>query len=238
MKVYVGRHAAQQERLAAFAHDIRTPMCCVTGAAQTAILRSRQGRDISEQMESILLAVRAMDRMLAGLCGEAQAQRQTRISQQRLTRELLAMAGDAARDKDQVLSIDLSALSDGVYVGDFEALARVLTNLLLNAVKYTQQGGVIRVMGRKEAAGVVCFTVSDNGMGMKPEFLERLFLPFERAKESAHLPGKGLGLAIVNRLAGRMGATVGVKSEWGRGTEFTVRVPFVQQESGSCGSMA
>ena len=58
MKVYVRRHQAQDVRLAAFAHDIRTPMCCVTGAAQMALFKSRSGADVSEQVEQILLAVR------------------------------------------------------------------------------------------------------------------------------------------------------------------------------------
>ena len=64
MKVYVKRHAQQDARLAAFAHDIRTPLCCVTGAAQMAMAAGRQGKDVSAQMEQILLAVRTMDRML------------------------------------------------------------------------------------------------------------------------------------------------------------------------------
>lgn len=226
MKVYVRRQSAQQSRLAAFAHDIRTPMTCVTGAAQMALQRSRQGGDVSEQVESILLAVRAMDRMLVQLCGGAEQQRQMRITQRMLTKELLAMAGEAARSKDQVLSIDLTALGGGAYLGDYAALVRVLTNLLSNAVKYTPPGGVIRVSAAMEAGGVVCFTVADNGMGMKPAFLDRLFLPFERAKESANLPGKGLGLAIAKRLTERMGGTIGVRSEWGKGTAFDIRVPL------------
>ena len=233
MKVYVRRQAAQQQRLAAFAHDIRTPMCCVTGAAQMALTQSRQGRDVSEQVESILLAVHAMDRLLAQLCGEAGAQRRQRITQRMLTRELLAMAGDAARDKDQLLSIDLTELGSGAYLTDDAALVRVLNNLLLNAIKYTPAGGVIRVSAVMEAGGVACFSVSDNGMGMKEEFLERMFIPFERAKESAHLPGKGLGLSIVRRLVDRMGGTIRVKSEWGKGTEFTVRVPLRAAEDAS-----
>ena len=78
-----------------------------------------------------------------------------------------------------------------------------------------------------EANGIYAsFTVSDNGMGMKPEFMKRLFDPFERAAESAHLPGKGLGLAVVRQMTQRMGGVVSVRSEWGKGTEFTVRVPL------------
>jgi len=229
MKVYVRRQHTQNIRLAAFAHDIRTPMCCVSGAAQMALAESRQGGDVSEQMEQILLAVRAMDRMLAQLCGEQRAQ--PVFTQSMLTRELLAMAGEAAREKDQLLCVDLTALGNRRYASDYAALVRVLSNLLMNAVKYTQPGGLIRVSAAMEPGGVARFTVADNGMGMKPEFLDRLFLPFERAKESAHLPGKGLGLSIVRRLVERMGGTIAVKSKWGKGTEFAVRVPLGAQET-------
>lgn len=228
MKIYVKKQALQDVRLAAFAHDIRTPMCCVTGAAQMAMLRSSQGRDVSGEMEQILLAVRAMDRMLAQLCDQQERGKRTCFNRDMLTREILAMAGEAAREKDHLLSLDLTALGDRTYVADYAALVRILQNLLSNAVKYTASGGMICLKADiEEANGVyVRFIVSDNGMGMKPEFMKRLFEPFERAKESAHLPGKGLGLAIVQQMAERMGGEIVVKSEWEKGTEFTLRVPL------------
>jgi len=228
MKVYVKKHAQQDARLAAFAHDIRTPLCCVTGAAQTALLRSRRGVDVSEQVEQILLAVSAMDRMLSQLCEAKERTARTRFRQDMLTRELLAMAGESAREKDQLLSVDLTALGEETYVCDYAALVRVLQNLLVNAVKYTQPGGLIALSAAlEEADGLwACFSVCDNGPGMKPEFLSRLFLPFERAQETAHQPGRGLGLAIAKRLTERMGGGISVSSEWGKGTEFIVRVPL------------
>lgn len=226
MKVYVRRQQAQDARLAAFAHDMRTPMCCVSGAAQLAMMQSRKGADVSAQMEQILLAVNAMDRMLAQLCGSGRASGRSVFTRDMLTRELLAMIGEAAREKDQLLSVDLTALGEGKRVGDYAALVRVLTNLLHNAVKYTPPGGRIALDAAKEEAGMVCFTVRDSGPGMKPAFLERLFEPFGRAKETAHLPGKGLGLAIAKRLTERMGGAIEVQSEWEKGTSFFVRVPL------------
>lgn len=228
MKVYVKRQEASDVRLAAFAHDIRTPMCCVTGAAQMAMAHSRQGKDVSGEMEQILLAVRAMDRMLAQLCDDKRCHSRTRFNREMLTRELLTLAGEAAREKDQLLSIDLTALGNQTYICDYAALVRVLQNLLTNAVKYTQPGGRIGLSAAlEEKDGIWAqFIVCDNGMGMKPDFVKRLFKPFARAKESAHLPGKGLGLFIVRQLTEQMGGEVDVKSKWGTGTEFTVRIPL------------
>ena len=224
MKVYVKRHQMKDDRLAAFVHDIRTPMCCVSGAAQMAMMQSRRGGDVSAQMEQILLAVRAMDRMLSQLYEDKRTSDHAVFTRDMLTRELLALIGEAARKKDQVLSVDLMALGDQRYVGNYAALFRVLTNLLLNAVKYTQSGGVIILCAAQEENGLFRFTVQDNGMGMKREFLKKLFTPFERAEESAHLPGKGLGLSIAKHLTEHMGGTIRVESEWGKGTRFDVCV--------------
>lgn len=222
MKVYVRRRQNQEARLAAFAHDIRTPMCCVSGAAQMAMMQSRRGADVSEQMEQILLAVKAMDRMLVQLCGTKRMM--TSFTRDMLTRELLALIGEAARRKEQVLSVDLIALGEDRLTGDYAALVRVLTNLLENAVKYTPDGGLIALHAARTDEGIIRFSVRDSGMGMKPEFLMKLFVPFERAQETMHLPGRGLGLSIAKELTERMGGTISVESEWGKGTKFDVCV--------------
>jgi len=222
MKVYVRRRQNQDARLAAFAHDIRTPMCCVSGAAQMAMLQSRRGADVSAQMEQILLAVKAMDRMLVQLCGTKRMK--ISFTRDMLTRELLALIGEAARRKEQVLSVDLIALGEDRLTGDYAALVRVLTNLLENAVKYTPDGGLITLHAARTDEGSVRFSVRDSGIGMSPEFLTKLFVPFERAQETAHLPGRGLGLSIAKELTECMGGTISVKSEWGKGTKFDVCV--------------
>ena len=222
----------EQERLAAFAHDMRTPMCAVSGAA-------REGTDVSEQLEQILLAVRTMDRMLEMLTS-AQADGETRaFTGDMLRRELLAMAGMQAARKGIMLSVDLCAL--GEYAADYGALCRILTNLVSNAVKYTPPGGMVCVRAAEETVHRpwsgetrLALTVSDNGMGMKPEFMRRMYAPFSRAKESEHLPGKGLGLAITRELVRRMGGTISVRSEWGKGTAFTVRVPVRKAGKAVC----
>lgn len=230
----------EQARLAAFAHDLRTPMCAVSGAAQIA-LHAQAGADVSAQMEQILLAVRTMDRMLemlvsAHVDGEASA-----FTGDLLRRELLTMAGAMAAKKGVALSVDLGALAGRQYLADYGALARVLTNLVGNAVKYTPPGGMVCVRANAEAMHRpwggetrLTFIVSDTGVGMKPEFMRRMYAPFERARETAHLPGKGLGLSIARQLVRELGGSISVRSEWGRGTVFTVRVPVKAQTQAVC----
>lgn len=232
MKAYAKRQLLGQnergETIRTLAHDLRTPMCSVSGAAQMALLAAQQGKAVDGQLRQILLAVNAMDRMLAQVCGAPKGGHTA--SAEALERDLRMMITPRAQDKAQQLVIDLHALYDVQLAADGAALSRVLLNLLSNAVKYTPQGGLVELYGAlhngQHGEGLqAVFTLRDSGMGMKRDFLRRMYQPFSRAQESAHLPGTGLGLSIVRRLVREMGGTIGVKSAWGRGTVFTVCVP-------------
>lgn len=234
MKIYAKKailgECGAQESLHTLAHDLRTPMCCVVGAAQLALLAAKEGKNVDMQLQQILQAVGAMDDVLRTACA---AQETVLFSAKQLERELRAVILPRAQEKRQQLRINLRGLygiQDGL---DGAAVTRVLLNLLSNAVKYTQEGGEIALLGRIKPgmrpgqARRAVFVVRDNGMGMKPEFTERLFEPGVRAQESAYLPGRGMGLSIARRLVQQMGGTIGVRSQWGEGTTFTVSVPCV-----------
>jgi two-component system phosphate regulon sensor histidine kinase PhoR len=110
---------------------------------------------------------------------------------------------------------------------DGDRLRRILENLVENAIKYTPAGGSVGIetAGRDGGAQV---TVSDDGPGIPPEHLPRIFERFYRVDKarSRDLGGTGLGLSIVKHLAESIGATVGVSSDVGRGTRFTVLLPW------------
>ena len=236
MKTYGKRailgECGTQETLHTLAHDLRTPMCCVAGAAQIALLAAKEGKNVDAQLHQILQAVGAMDNVLRTACA---AQDTGAFSAEELERELRAVMAPRVQEKGQRLRMDLRGLRAAKLELDGAALTRVLLNLLSNAVKYTQEGGEISLRGavrpglRPGQAQRAVFAVSDNGMGMKPEFLERLFEPGERASESAHLPGRGLGLPIVKRLVREMGGVISVRSRWGEGTTFTISIPMQRQ---------
>lgn len=227
---WLGDEAACESRqLAALAHDLRTPMCCVVGAVRLAMNASNRGQAVDEQLRQILAAVQSMERMLARTCDRADGRQAEPFTAGMLAQELHAMADAPAAEKRQRLTIDVTALEGLTMTADYAALTRVLTNLLSNAVKYTQRGGRVSLAAalcQAEGRAHAIFTVEDNGMGMTPAFMERMYQPFERARESAHLPGSGLGLSIVRRLAAGMGGEIRVQSACGRGTTFTVRVPL------------
>ncbi|MBQ4265944.1 MAG: HAMP domain-containing histidine kinase [Clostridia bacterium] len=223
-------YGIEQTRLAALAHDLRTPICCVEGAVQMAM--ERQGKDVNAQLRQILAAVRAMDGMLTSAAG---ALREQAFTGEMLRHELEAICAPGAAEKRQRFSLDVSALGAGAFSQDYGALTRVLVNLLSNAIKYTPAGGEIMLRAQRLAlpwrsdASWLRFVVSDNGIGMKAAFQRRMYLPLARAKESDHLPGKGLGLSIVQRLVRQMGGTIRVRSQWGKGTVFTVIVPAARR---------
>jgi len=215
--------AAGRETMDSLAHDLRTPMSSVSGAAQMALLYSSQGKTVDKQLREILAAVEAMDMLLGRMC---EGGRQEILRAQGLESAICAVMQPRAQHKEQTLHVDLAAL-DGAAIQNGDSLLRVLLNLVSNAVKYTQPGGRIIVKADR-AAGSVMVTVSDNGMGMKREFMHRMFEPFERAKESSDRPGRGLGLAIVRRLVHGMGGSMQVRSAWGRGTVFRLRLPEIK----------
>jgi two-component system, OmpR family, phosphate regulon sensor histidine kinase PhoR len=112
-------------------------------------------------------------------------------------------------------------------VTDADRLRRILENLVENAVKYTPAGGRVVVGSAAGADGAALLLVEDNGPGIAPEHLSRIFERFYRVDRarSRELGGTGLGLAIVRHLAEGMGTSVAVASEPGQGTRFTVTVP-------------
>ena len=128
--------------------------------------------------------------------------------------------------KDLELDVDLPEIS---FEGDAELLMQVWTNLIGNAVKYTD-AGEIRVRA-EETADAVRVAVEDTGCGMEPEVLARVFDRFYQADTSRRKEGSGLGLAIVRRIVELHGGTVTAESEPGKGSCFTVILPVLREET-------
>ncbi len=106
-------------------------------------------------------------------------------------------------------------------------LWRAVTNLIDNAVKYHRPAvsPVVKISGEPIDGGYD-LTVSDNGVGMSEEEAERVFEPFYRSPRARHLPGTGLGLSMVNRVAVASGGKLSVHTRLGEGTTFVARLPL------------
>ena len=137
------------------------------------------------------------------------------------------------QERRQDFDVSLSGVDEEELLGDALRLNQILINILSNAVKFTPAGGSIRLEVRqiykKNNSVRFRFIIRDTGIGMSKEFVERLYTPFEQATSSiaSKFGGTGLGMAITKNLVSLLGGTIFVKSEEGRGTEFTVELPDV-----------
>ena len=112
-----------------------------------------------------------------------------------------------------------------VVMAEDDALRTILSNLLSNAIRYSQQGGRVEIQAER-ASGHILISVIDNGIGIPESDLERIFERFYRVDKarSADSGGTGLGLAIVKYLVQALGGSIRVRSRLGEGSEFTVRL--------------
>ena len=146
-----------------------------------------------------------------------------------LINEIKALLDTQAEEKGLTFNIECDELKQPLVLGDGLRIKQVLTNLLGNAVKFTQKGGRISLIISQKIANDIAYTtfiVADNGSGMSPEFLERIWIPFEQEQRIASQNGTGLGTTLSKTLMEKMNGTISVESKVGSGTKFTVSVPF------------
>lgn len=137
-----------------------------------------------------------------------------------------------AQEKGVTFEKDVTNLCKEYFFTDALRLQQVLNNILSNAVKFTPLGGTVRFTAYERAREndqvTLCFEVRDTGIGMSPEYLERIFEPFSQEDDSirSNYRGTGLGMAIVKRMVDLLGGTIAVESEKGEGTTVTVELTF------------
>jgi signal transduction histidine kinase len=185
------------------------------------------GADLDELdrlVEDVLAAAR-LDRMAGSLGGSALPLERAPVD----VKELVSDTVDRFQERNPNRTVEVSLpddLASVVLLGDSTLLRRLLANLLDNAGKYSEPETPItlRVLRAKEEVSI---EVSDDGIGIDPEDLPRLFTPFFRTDRSRArgTGGTGLGLALVKRIAEAHGGTVAAESEVGKGTVFRVRLP-------------
>ncbi len=157
--------------------------------------------------------------------------------------EIGSIIGPQARAKHQEFEIhSKGVLPERVY-GDKLRINQIMLNLLSNAVKYTPDGGrvvfTVEVMSKSvHNHAHLKFIVEDNGLGMSPEFLQKIFEPFSRESSAAtrEIQGTGLGMTITKNIVDLMGGTLSVESELNRGSKFTVELELAFVEHGDIDS--
>ena len=228
------RDQAKSEFLSNMSHDIRTPMNAIIGFTDLAL----QNPDDPEQMREHLEKIKASGDHLLSLINDVLEMsriesgrlefREETVDLPKLMADFRTILSGQAEQKHHTLNVTCKVEDPGV-VCDKLRLNQVLLNLGSNAVKYTPDGGVIDITLRQlEAAqdGKAPYElrVKDNGIGMTPEFAERIFEAFERAGNStiSGIQGTGLGMTITKNIIDKMGGTITLETQEHKGTQFLV----------------
>lgn len=225
---------AKSAFLANMSHEIRTPMNGVVGMAEllcdTALSEEQRlfAETIRSSGEALLVIINdILD--YSKIEAERLTLRPEPFDLERTIHEVTMLLQPRAREKGIDLMIDFDMFLPTRFVGDPGRLRQVLTNLIGNAVKFTEKGHVLtRVVGVDSEDGnqTLHVTVEDTGIGIAPEYLDHIFGEFNQVEDERNrkFEGTGLGLAITQRLIERMGGAVWVDSDFGQGSCFGFRV--------------
>lgn len=223
-------NSAKSVFLASISHEIRTPINAVIGMNEM-VLRESSESEIREYAGNIKSAAQTLLGIINDILDLTKIESgkmsiyPVEYGLGSLLNDVYHMIIDRAQAKGLTFRICASPDLPSVLIGDDVRIRQIVMNLLTNAVKYTQSGEVVLSVRGKENGDTVTlfFEVKDTGIGIKPENMKRLFEAFERIDEvkNRSIEGIGLGLSITKQLLEKMGSSLSVKSEYGKGSAFS-----------------
>ncbi len=228
---------AKSAFLAHMSHEIRTPLNVVLGlnemilreSADSAVLGyAGEIKQAGKMLYSLINDILDFSKIEAGDFALLSVE----YNLDSVISELNSMIAPRTQEKGLRFFLEVEENIPNVLFGDERRVKQCVLNLLTNAVKYTERGWVtlqvtgVQRLGEEGQRILLTFTVTDTGIGIKPEDLSRLFSPFERLDErrNRNIEGTGLGLSIVQGILKKMDSELIVQSEYGRGSEFSFTV--------------
>jgi signal transduction histidine kinase/DNA-binding response OmpR family regulator len=232
--------AAKSDFLAAMSHELRTPLNAIIGfsellnegsdeVADLATVTAYAGHIHASGLHLLDLVNDVLD--LARVEAGRLDLRPVRVDLDVLVRQTVATLQPLADQKRQTLVLQLAPIAVDA---DPSRVRQIVLNLLSNAIKFTDAGGEIRLALGQDEGGGARLTVADTGRGIASTDLDRIFDAFQQGEAggtASHHEGTGLGLALTRQLVDAHGGSIEVRSEVGRGSEFTVTLP-VQRAAG------
>ena len=230
---------AKSTFLSNMSHDIRTPMNAIIGFTTLAVSNIDNQERVKDYLTKTLSSSRHLLALINDILdmsriesGKLQLE-ETEVNLAEMLHDIKTIVSGQVHAKQLELYMDALDVTDEDVYCDRTRMGQILLNLLSNAIKFTPAGGTVSVRVR-QLAGTVrdCaqyeFRVRDNGIGMSPEFAQKIFEPFERERTStvSRIQGTGLGMAITRNIVEMMGGTIRVQTEKNRGTEFIICLPL------------
>ena len=226
---------AKTDFLSTMSHDIRTPMNAIIGLTTIAEKNLGDAQAVGEDLRKIKLASNHLLTLINDILDISKVE-SGKLNLSPLTfsivetaENLVNLSQPMIREKNIDFSFRINRMEKEYLYADQLRLNQIYINLLSNALKYTQPGGRVSVDMREETGdrpGCVrlVYVVSDTGIGMTPEYMKKMYLPFSRQTDSRvnSIQGTGLGLAITKQMVDLMNGTIDCQSEVGKGTTFTV----------------
>ena len=236
-------NAAKQNFLSRMSHEIRTPMNAIIGMTTIAGAYIEDRGRVEDCLEKIGYSSKHLMSLINDVLDMSKIDEGKMtiahevFNLENVAESLTSIIYPQAAAKGLKFTMPLVDLTETVLKGDSLRLNQILLNLLSNALKFTPEGGKIsleiRQLRKKDGKVRLRFTVSDDGVGMSSEFMDRLFLPFEQesAVTGQKYGGTGLGMSITKNLVTLMGGTITVHSQQGEGSSFMVELDFDIAES-------
>lgn len=220
-----------KEFISNISHEFNTPITSLKGYAK---LLKNDGLTPEQRAEYADIIIAESDRLsrlsadmlkLSELENRGLPPERKRFSLDEQIRSAVILLQQSWESKSIELDIDLEEI---YFEGDESLLYQLWVNLISNAVRYTESGGMIRIFLRSDG-GNVTVSVSDSGRGMTPEEADKVFRRFYKADKSRSSEGTGLGLAIAKRIAELHGGYITASGEIGKGSTFTVTLPILSK---------
>ena len=228
---------AKTDFLSTMSHDIRTPMNAIIGLTTIAEKNLGDPQAVGENLRKISLASSHLLTLINDILDISKVE-SGKLTLSPLTFSIVETAENLVnisqpmiKEKNIDFSFRINRMDKEYLYADQLRLNQIYINILSNAIKYTQPGGRVSVDLREEESSVpgcvkLCYIVADNGIGMTPAFMEKMYQPFSRQTDSRvnSIQGTGLGLAITKKMVDLMGGTIDCESAPGKGTTFTIKI--------------